>query len=45
MDADDIEECGHEKELKKMQKQVEQLEIEKYKLEQKLTQKHYDEVY
>ena len=37
VNVDDEEECGDEKELKKVKKQVEQLELEKYKLEQQLT--------
>ena len=37
VDADDVEECGHEKELKEMHAQVMQLELEKYQLEKKLT--------
>ena len=37
VNVDDEEECGDEKELKKVKKQVEQLEHEKYKLEQQLT--------
>ena len=45
VNVDDDEECGDEKELKKVKKQVEQLEHEKYKLEQQLTKQHYDEVY
>ena len=45
VDADDLEECGHEKDLKKMQEQMDQLELEKFDLEQKLTKNKYDEVY
>ena len=37
VNVDDDEECGDEKELKKVKKQLEQLELEKYKLEQQLT--------
>ena len=45
VDADDIEECGHEKDMQKLQQQVNDLELDKYKLQQKLTQNKFDEVY
>ena len=45
VNADDIEECGHEKDLKAMNDLVMQLENEKYILEKQLTKNHYDEVY
>ena len=45
VDADDVEECGHEKDLRQLQEQVQMLELEKYKLEQRLTATKYDEVY
>jgi len=44
-DADDIKECGHEKDLKVMKHLVMKLESEKYMLEKQLTKNHYDEVY
>lgn len=40
VDADDIEECGHEKELKQLQEQLAKVELEKYQLEKRLTQSH-----
>ena len=45
MNADDLEECGHEVDVNKMHEKMDQLELEKYELEKKLTKSHYDEVY
>lgn len=45
VDVDDIEECGHEKDLAKLNEQVIQLEVDKYELQQKLTTSKFDEVY
>jgi Leucine-rich repeat (LRR) protein len=45
VDADDIEECGHEKDLKELTGQVAQLELEKHELQRQLTKTNYDEVY
>jgi len=45
VNADDIEECGHEKDLKELNSQVMQLDLEKFKLEKQLTKNHYDDVY
>lgn len=37
VDADDLEECGHEKELKVLQDELDKSEQEKYRLYKKLT--------
>ena len=45
VDADDDEDCGHEKDLQKVVEQVNRLETEKYELEQKLQTNKFFEVY
>ena len=45
VDVDDVEECGHEREVYELKEQVRQLEHEKFKLEKKLQVTNYDEVY
>lgn len=45
VDADDVEECGHEKDLKALHEQIMYLDQEKYTLQKKLTQSNFDAVY